>query len=69
MYGFTVDGTGGNLPTEDGPWERSGNAVPLGTTMASTSPEIAQEIERKGYALVKGFRVSQPLVRRSDSTP
>jgi hypothetical protein len=32
----------------------AGDAIPLGTTMASTSPEIAQQIECNGYALVKG---------------
>jgi len=37
--------------------------------MASTSPEIAQQIERNGYALVKGHSASQPHLRRGDSKP
>ncbi len=69
LFGFTIDDTGANLPVEDGPWERAGNAVPLGTTMASTSPEIAQQIERNGYALVKGHSVSEPSVRKTESKP
>jgi hypothetical protein len=54
LFGFTADETGGNLPQEDGPWERAGNAIPLGTTMASTSPRFGRQIERDGYVLVKG---------------
>jgi len=70
LYGFTVDATGANLPVQDGPWEIAGNnALPLGTTMASTSPEIAHQIEHNGYALVKGHSVSQPHLRRNDSRP
>jgi hypothetical protein len=69
LYGFTVDPSGANLPADNGPWERAGNAIPLGTTMASTSPQIAEQIERRGYALVKGHTVSQPDVQRSDSAP
>jgi hypothetical protein len=69
LYGFTADATGANLPTETGPWATAGNAMPLGTTMASTSPEIDQEIERTGFALVKGRRMSEPRVRVSDSEP
>jgi hypothetical protein len=69
MYGFTNDPKGVNLPTDDGPWEEAGAAIPLGTTMASTSPEVAQQIQRNGFALVKGHAVSQPHVRRTDSTP
>jgi hypothetical protein len=67
LFGFTVDETGENLPSEDGPWETAGNAIPLGITMASTSPKIGQEIERKGYALVKGRSVSQPHLHGGDS--
>jgi hypothetical protein len=40
-----------------GLWERADNAIPLGVTMASTSPEIAEQIERDGFALVKGHTV------------
>src|SRR3954447_11236727 len=69
LYGFTVDATGANLPVKDGPWEVAGNTIPLGTTMASTSPGIAHQIERNGYALVKGHSVSQPHLRRNDSRP
>jgi hypothetical protein len=69
MFGFTVDPVGANLPAEDGPRERAGLAIPLGVTMASTSPEITQQIEGKGYALVKGHSVSQPHVRRTESKP
>ena len=69
IYGFTVDATGTNLPVEDGPWEIAGNAIPLGTTMASTSPEIAQQIERNGYALVKGSTAPQPHLPKKNSTP
>jgi len=69
LFGFTVDQTGSNLPPEDGPWERAGDAIPLGTTMASTSPQIAQQVERNGCALVKGHSVSQPHLLRGDSRP
>src|ERR1700733_8694892 len=69
LFGFTVDETGDNLPTEDRPWEKAGNAIPLGITMASTSPEIDRQIERNGYALVKGHSVSQPHLHRGDSKP
>jgi hypothetical protein len=69
MFGFTVDDTGANLPAEDGPWEKAGNAIPLGVTMASTSPEIARQIDLRGYALVKGHSVSPPQVRRTESKP
>ena len=69
LYGFTVDAAGTNLPTEDGPWGIAGNAIPLGTTMASTSPEFAQQIERNGYALVKGHAVSPPHVLTTESKP
>jgi hypothetical protein len=69
LFGFTVDETGGNLPPEGGPWERVGIAIPLGVTMASTSPEIGRQIERAGYALVQGHSVSPPRLRRGDSTP
>lgn len=69
LFGFTVDPTGSNLPAEDGPWERAANAIPLGTTMASTSPEIAQEVELNGYALVKGRTIAQPHLPKKDSTP
>jgi hypothetical protein len=69
LYGFTADATGANLPGEAGPWAAAGNAIPLGTTMASTSPEIDQEIEKAGFALVKGRTNSEPLVRISDSEP
>lgn len=69
MYGFTTDPNGTNLPSEDAPWESAGSAIPLGTTMASTSPEIAQQIERNGFALVKGHTVSAPLLRKGDFKP
>jgi hypothetical protein len=45
------------------------NAIPLGTTMASTTPEIAQQIGLNGYALAKGHSVSPPQVRRTESKP
>lgn len=48
---------------------KAGSAIPLGTTMASTSPEIAQQIGRNGNALVKGSTASQPNLRKKDSTP
>jgi hypothetical protein len=35
----------------------------------STSPEIDRQIERNGYALVKGHSVSQPHLHRGDSKP
>lgn len=69
LYGFTADATGSNLPGETGPWAAAGHAMPLGTTMASTSPEIDQEIERVGFALVKGRARSEPHVGISDSEP
>jgi hypothetical protein len=69
LYGFTVHPTGANLPSVDGPWESAGNAIPLGITMASTSPEIAQQIDLQGFALVEGHTVSEPRLRRKDSTP
>jgi hypothetical protein len=69
MFGFTVDDTGANLPVQDGPWEKAGVAIPLGPTMASTSPAIAQQVEINGYALVQGHSDSQPQVRRTESKP
>jgi hypothetical protein len=69
LYGFTVDATGANLPIENGPWEVAGDAIPLGTTMASTSPRIAEQIERHGYALVKGHTIGKPLMSKKDSRP
>jgi hypothetical protein len=51
------------------PWARAGSAIPLGTTMASTSPEIAQQVDSHGYQLVKGHTMSQPHLRKNDSTP
>jgi len=69
LFAFTVDETGQNLPPEDRPWEKAGNAIPLGTTMASTSPEIDRQIERDGYALVKGRSVAQPHLHKDDSRP
>jgi hypothetical protein len=46
LFGFTIDPLGNNLPVEDAPWQSVGNAIPLGITMASTSPEIDKQIER-----------------------
>jgi hypothetical protein len=69
LFGFTIDPTGANLPAEDGRWESAGNAIPLGTTMASTSPKISQLIERNGFALVRGRSGDQPLVRRAETRP
>jgi hypothetical protein len=60
LFGFTADATGANLPVETGPWAAAGNAIPLGTTMASTSPEIDQEMERSGFALVQDRTISEP---------
>jgi hypothetical protein len=68
MYGFTNDPTGSNLPSKDGPWEGAGSAIPLGTTTASTSPEISQKIEINGFALVEGHSISPPPLLRK-STP
>jgi hypothetical protein len=69
LYGFTVDPGGANLPADDGPWEAAGDAIPLGTTMASTSPEIAQAVEANGYALVKGRSVSPTLIPEGEAKP
>ena len=69
LYGFTGDATGANLPAEKAPWEPAGNAIPLGTTMASTSPEIAEQIERFGYALVEGHTKGRAVMSKKDSTP
>jgi len=68
LYGFTSDTIGANLPVETGPWAAAGDALPLGTTMASKSPGIDQEIEANGYALVES-RTSQPQLSRTDSKP
>jgi hypothetical protein len=57
LYGFTVDPTGANLPKEDGPWDDVGALAPLGKTLAEMPPEIAQAIERSGYALLKAATV------------
>jgi hypothetical protein len=69
MFGFTIDHTGANLPIDGGPWEKAGATIPLGATMASTSPEIAQQVETTGYALVKGHSDAQPQIRKTESTP
>jgi hypothetical protein len=68
LYGFTSDASGAILPAETGPWALVGDALPLGVTMASRSPEINQQIEAKGYALV-GSRASQPHLPKTDSKP
>jgi hypothetical protein len=69
LYGFTADAAGANLPVETGPWAAAGEELPLGTAMAAKSPEIDQEIEANGYALVENRRSSQPLLPRTDSKP
>jgi hypothetical protein len=69
MYGFTVDPSGANLPADEGPWVDAGTAIPLGTTMASTSPEIAKAIEANGFALVKGHSVSTVRIPKADIRP
>jgi hypothetical protein len=69
MFGFTLVADGTNLSIENGPWEPAGDTIPLGATMASTSPEIARQIECNGYALVKGHSASQPHLRIGDSEP
>jgi hypothetical protein len=69
LFGFTVDPTGANLPVEDGPWENAGDAIPLGATMASTSPEIAKQIKCNGFALVQGHALSPPRLPLSASRP
>lgn len=69
LFAFTIEPFGNNLPAVNAPWDSTGAAIPLGVTMASTSPEIAQEIELKGFALVQGHAVTQPRVKRTDSTP
>jgi hypothetical protein len=69
MYGFTTDPSGANLPAGDGPWVDAGTAIPLGTTMASTSPEIAKAIEANGFALVKSHSVSTVRIPKADIRP
>jgi hypothetical protein len=69
LFGFTIDASGANLPAEGGPWEGTGDDLPLGTTMASTSPLIAQQIEQYGFALVKGHTIGKPLMSKRDSKP
>jgi hypothetical protein len=69
MYGFTVDPSGANLPADEGPWVDAGTAIPLGTTMASTSPEIAKAIEANGFALVKSHSVSTVRIPKGDIRP
>jgi len=69
VFGFTVDVTGENLPSENEPWQRAGPTIPLGTTMASTSPKLGQQIERNGYALVKGYSASPAQPDGGDVKP
>jgi hypothetical protein len=68
-FAFTIDETGANLPIGEGEWERSGTAIPLGVTMASTSPEIARQIEIDGYALVEGHSAAERHLPEGESTP
>ena len=49
------------LPTEGSAVGKGWQRDPLGITMTSTSPEIDRQIERNGYALVKGYSVSHPI--------
>jgi hypothetical protein len=71
LFGFTIDPLGNNLPAADSPWESAGNAIPLGVTMASTSPQIAEEVERLGFASVEGREdiETQPRVERTKPRP
>jgi hypothetical protein len=68
LYGFSANPTGLNLPSKDGPWESAGDAIPLSVIMASASPEISQQVERNGFALVEGHSTSPPP-RVGKSTP
>jgi hypothetical protein len=68
LYGLTADPTGLNLPSVDGPWESAGSEIPLSTTMALTSPEIAQQVKQNGFVLVEGHS-TYPPPRLSKGTP
>lgn len=68
LFGFTIDATGANVPLR---MARGGvpGTIPLGTTMASSSPQMGQQIVRYGYALVEGHSVSEPRVPKTESKP
>ena len=68
LYSFTPDATGATLPVKMGPWAAAPDAVPLGITMASRSPQIGRQIEAKGYALVES-RGAQPELSAAESRP
>jgi hypothetical protein len=57
LYGITINRTGANLPAEDGPWQEVGALISLGETTTERSPEIAEDVKRSGYALLKGATV------------
>jgi len=69
LFGFTVDVTGENLPSEAGPWQRAGATIPLGAIMAATSPKIGQQIQLNGYALLKGYSTSAAHLYSVDVKP
>ena len=59
LCGLTVDPTGANLPKEDGPWYDLGTLISLAKTGAEMPTDITEEIERCGFALLKGDYVWQ----------
>lgn len=61
LYGFSTDPSGGNLPDGPGAWRGIGAPIPLGDTLATTSPKIAQQIERDGYAPLEGAAIGQSV--------
>jgi hypothetical protein len=69
LFGFTTDPTGKNLPAEFGKWESVGDTIPIGTTMASTSTEIATQIKCSGFTLVKGHALSSQRLPQSEGPP
>jgi hypothetical protein len=69
LFGVTLDRDGSNLPATRGPWRRAGDAIPLGVTMASTSPGMRQEINQAGFAVVENHTPTEPDVPRKEPKP
>jgi hypothetical protein len=59
VFGFTIDPTGSNLPEDQGPWQKAGNASSAqsyaGTSLdgLAMSDPIIKAVENDGYYLAR----------------
>jgi hypothetical protein len=64
VFGFTADGTGGNLPSDLGPWTRSGNAIETGlgrlaSGAVGSSELVFTAIEKDGFYVARSETISR----------